>query len=105
MRFFLRAWKRPAFLLFCLVACLPAQELALLGGAMHASDPAQMSYAWQVDYRQNFHRNFAASIAYLNEGHVVGHHRDGTAWQAWGHLPLFQDRISVSPGLGYRWPR
>jgi hypothetical protein len=36
----------------------------------------------------------------INEGHVPGHHRDGTAWEVWGRLPLAQDRFSLSLGLG-----
>ncbi|OYV00820.1 MAG: hypothetical protein CFE26_23560, partial [Verrucomicrobiales bacterium VVV1] len=61
---------------------LPAQELSFVGGVMNTANFAESSYTWQVDYRQNLYRNFAASIAYINEGHVPGHHRDGTAWQA-----------------------
>ena len=39
------------------------QELSLLGGVTHSSDFAKASYAWQVDYRQDFFKHFAASIA------------------------------------------
>jgi len=60
----------------------------------------ETSYTWQVDYRQDFSRYFAGSMALINEGHVPGHHRDGTAWQAWGRLPLFNDRLSISAGAG-----
>lgn len=81
-------------------ARLPAQELSFVGGVMNTAKFEESSYTWQVDYRQNLYRNFAASIAYINEGHVPGHHRDGTAWQAWGRLPLFRDRVAVSLGLG-----
>ena len=31
---------------------------------------------------------------------MPGHHRDGTAWEAWGRLPFLQDRFSISLGLG-----
>ena len=97
----LKNWKLSAFLLLgCAGLKLPAQELTLLGGIVNHSNFEQTSYAWQVDYRQNFHRNFAASIAYINEGHIPGHHRDGTAWQAWARLPLFEDRIAISLGAG-----
>ena len=79
---------------------LSGQELTFLGGVMRTSDNQQSSYTWQVDYRQDFYRNFAGSIAYVNEGHVPGHHRDGNAWQAWARLPLFQNRIDLSLGAG-----
>lgn len=100
MHLFFRTWKLSVLLLLCSFARLPAQELTFLGGMMKTSNFEESSYSWQVDYRQDFHRNFAASIAYINEGHVTGHHRDGTAWQVWGRLPLFQDRVAIALGLG-----
>lgn len=100
MHAFFPAWARCTVLFLSAGAGLSAQELTLLGGVMNSTQAEQSSYSWQVDYRQNFHRNFAASIAYLNEGHVTGHHRDGTAWQAWGRLPFFDHRVAVSLGLG-----
>lgn len=58
------------------------------------------SYSWQLDYRQNFTQYFAASFAYINEGHVPGHHRDGDALQVWGALPFNNGRVSLSLGAG-----
>jgi hypothetical protein len=46
------------------------------------------------------YRYFATSIAYINEGHLREHHRDGTAWEIWGCLPFAQDRFVVSLGVG-----
>ncbi|MEO6874204.1 MAG: hypothetical protein ABI222_05230 [Opitutaceae bacterium] len=77
---------------------LGAQELTMLYGGMQTE--GKSSYAYQVDYRQNFIRYAAASVAYINEGHIVGHHRDGTAFELWGRLPLFNDRFAVSVGAG-----
>jgi len=77
-----------------------AQELTLLGGILPKTDTERSTYTYQVDYRQDFYRNFAGSIAYINEGHLRRHHRDGTAWEAWARLPLFNDRMAVSFGLG-----
>lgn len=94
------SWKLSALLLLGAGLNLPAQELTFLGGVMNTSNLNQTSYTWQVDYRQDLFRNFAASIAYINEGHLPGHHRDGTAWEAWARLPLFEDRVSISLGLG-----
>lgn len=95
-----RSWKLYALFLLGAGLNLPAQELTFLGGVMNTSNLNQTSYTWQVDYRQDLYRNFAASIAYINEGHLPGHHRDGTAWEAWARLPLFEDRVSISLGLG-----
>ena len=79
---------------------LDAQEVTLLGGLLPKSNFDRSSFTWQVDYRQDLSRYFAGSIAYVNEGHIPGHHRDGTAWQAWGRLPMFHDRLSLSLGVG-----
>lgn len=94
------AWRYLSLVFLCGLLRLSAQELSLLGGVMKTSDNAQSSYAWQVDYRQDFYRFLAGSIAYLNEGHVDGHHRDGTAWQVWARLPVFQDRVALAFGAG-----
>ena len=96
----LQTCRLSALFLLCAGLRLPAQELTLLGGLMNTSGPRQSSYSWQVDYRQDLYRNFAASIAMINEGHVIGHHRDGTAMEVWGRLPLAENRFSVSLGLG-----
>jgi hypothetical protein len=96
----LRIWKLSVLLLLCAGLKVQAQELTFLGGLLPETNLERSSYTWQVDYRQDFYRNFAASIAYINEGHLRRHHRDGTAWELWGRLPLFQDRVAVSLGLG-----
>jgi hypothetical protein len=100
MNNFSRTWKLLSLILLCATLRIQAQELTLLGGLLPKTNSQGSSYTWQVDYRQDFFRNFAASIAYINEGHVPGHHRDGTAWEAWGRLPFLQDRFSISLGLG-----
>jgi hypothetical protein len=96
----LRIWKLSALFLFCAGLNLQAQELTFLGGLLPKSNLDRSSFTWQVDYRQDLYRNFAGSIAYINEGHLPGHHRDGTAWEAWGRLPFNDDRLSVSLGVG-----
>ena len=79
---------------------LVGQELSYLGGLIPQTASERSSYTWQVDYRQDFTQNFAASIAYINEGHLRAHHRDGTAGELWARLPLFHDQFSLSLGLG-----
>jgi len=96
----LRTWKLSALVLLCAGLKLPAQELTFLGGLLPETSTERSSYTWQVDYRQDFYRNFAGSIAYINEGHLRRHHRDGTAFEVWGRLPLFQDRFAIAMGLG-----
>ncbi|HVU17198.1 MAG TPA: hypothetical protein VHD32_09735 [Candidatus Didemnitutus sp.] len=79
---------------------LCAQELTFLGGFLPEVDHERSSYTWQVDYRQDFARYFAGSIAYINEGHLRAHHRDGTAAEAWGRLPFDHDRFIIGLGVG-----
>lgn len=79
---------------------LNAQELTALGGGMRTANLKESSYTWQLDYRHIFHPNFAMSIAYINEGHVVGHHRDGSAMEAWAQLPLAHGHLTLSAGVG-----
>ena len=96
----LLGWQRSVLLMWFACLALPGQELTLLGGGMNTGDFKYSSYSWQVDYRQDFTRNVAASVAYINEGHVPGHHRDGTAFEAWARLPFATNRFTVSLGLG-----
>jgi hypothetical protein len=96
----LRYWLLVAVFSFGAVRIIHAQELSLLGGVLPNTPNERSSYTWQVDYRQNFYRNFAGSISYINEGHLREHHRDGSAWEAWARLPLFADRVALSLGLG-----
>ncbi len=96
----LRTWKLSALILLCAGLKLQAQEVTFLGGVLSDTNLDRASVTWQVDYRQDFYRNFAGSIAYINEGHVPGHHRDGTAWELWGRLPSAQNRFSISLGAG-----
>lgn len=96
----LRWWKRSAVLGLLCLSPLAAQELSVTGGGMTTGGTKLQTYTWQVDYRQNFNRGLAGSVSYINEGHVENHHRDGTAFQLWGRLPLFRDRIAFAVGAG-----
>jgi hypothetical protein len=103
MIYFIRVSKLSAFTFFlvCAGLNLHAQELTILGGDMTINtDLKRSSYTWQVDYRQDLYRNLAASVAYINEGHVAGHRRDGTALELWGELPLFKNKLSLALGAG-----
>ena len=81
-------------------ATLVGQDLTLSGGLLTPAHLNESTYSWQIDYRQEIRRHFAASAAWINEGHVSGHHRDGTAWQGWVDFPFWQDRIRLSLGAG-----
>ncbi len=91
-------WSFIALLGVCPVG---AQELSVLGGAMHDyTNSYDRSYAWQVEYREGFGDYYAFSISYLNEGHLERHHRDGHAVQVWARAPLLDKRLVLSAGIG-----
>lgn len=96
----LSKWTLSILLLVCACSGLKAQELTVLDGRMRSDDGRHSTFTYQVDYSQEFYRNFAASVAYVNEGHVPGHHRDGTALEVWGRLPFDHNRFSVALGAG-----
>ncbi len=81
-----------------------AQELTVSGGFTTNSDIRDNSYAWAIEYLQGTGENQAFSVAWVNEGHFPGHHRDGHAFQYWGRLNVFDRRLSLAVGLGpYRY--
>lgn len=77
-----------------------AREFSFLGGMTEAVGPSGTSYGWQIDYRHNFANHFALSAAWINEGHLHDHHRDGVAAELWGRVPLFDRRVSLAFGGG-----
>ena len=87
-----------------LIACAApafAQELYLLNGitrdrAIGGDD----SFAWVLDYSERLSEHFSYSLVYVNEGHLVGHHRDGLGAQLWAKTDLLDRRLSVAVGAG-----
>ena len=77
-----------------------ADEFSVLAGTMLDTDTHESSYAWQLDFRRWMSDHFAVSLSYLNEGHVIDHHRDGGVVQAWTRMEVFDPRLSLSGGIG-----
>ena len=77
-------------------------EIMLSGASVSSLGQWPRSSALGLSYRRTFLSCFAASMAYLNDGHFPGHHRDGVALQGW--IPfdfhLFSMPVSVSAGFG-----
>jgi hypothetical protein len=73
------------FHLAALLAAFPlavcAQELSFSAGSMRSEEPRGHGVAWSLRYARDIAGPFFASAGYVNEGHVSGHHRDGTAAQ------------------------
>ncbi|MBM3116363.1 outer membrane beta-barrel protein [Jeongeupia naejangsanensis] len=57
-------------------------------GATSANAPEENSYGWAIGYDQPLGETLSMRFAWLNEGHVSGHRRDGQALQLWAGLPL-----------------
>src|ERR1019366_1961577 len=77
-----------------------AQELSYLIGGGSLPDLRSASFSWEIDYRQHLYRDLSASVSWINEGHIIGHHRDGTAAQLWLEFPMDKGRITLSAGAG-----
>ncbi len=79
---------------------LHAQELSTLYGGTQTTSFKQSNYSYQIGYRQDFTQNIAASLEWLNEGHISTHKRDGYAFEGWFSLPLADNHFSISAGAG-----
>jgi hypothetical protein len=81
-----------------LPATVAAEEVALLAGVTDAQ--GSESYSWGMEYRQRLFAHVDASLGYLNEGHLPGHHRDGGMLQLWADTGFWHDRFALSVGAG-----
>ena len=75
-------------------------EISVFGEWVKSESQWPSSTAWGVSYRKVLASYFAASLAYLNDGHFPGHHRDGVAAEAWLPINLFRDHLTISAGAG-----
>jgi hypothetical protein len=96
------AWAARACALVILAAArsLRAEEVAIFAGATDTDDHTSVSYSWQLEYRQRLREHLDFSLAYLNEGHVPGHHRDGASAQIWAVSPALAGRLELALGVG-----
>ncbi|MFM0340567.1 hypothetical protein [Paraburkholderia fungorum] len=79
-----------------------AQEFSALAGPLVSG--SENSVSWDASYREGLGRYAAWSFSWINEGHIPDHHRDGPTLQIWGRLPLWNDRLELSAGVGpYRY--
>ncbi|MCX6952300.1 MAG: hypothetical protein NTV51_09070 [Verrucomicrobia bacterium] len=81
-------------------ARLRGQEFSAQMGTTGSGLTLSSHYSWQLDYRQAFARHLAWSVAWINEGHELEHHRDGVAGQMWVVLPFHSDTFSLALGAG-----
>ena len=74
-------------------------EVAYIGESVSSLGEWPRSSGWGLSYRKALAPCFAVSLAYLNDGHFPGHHRDGVTAEAWLPLHLSQ-RLTLSAGTG-----
>lgn len=79
-----------------------AQQVSLLAGGISSRSDWPDSYAWSFSYRDqwSFAPHFSTTVAYLNQGHFPGHHRDGVTAEAWGQLDFLRDHLTFAIGAG-----
>jgi hypothetical protein len=98
------AWVLGAVLWGATALPTAAQEITLFGGATNSIDSSldlnDETYAWKVEYRQGLGEHFEFSYAWLNEGHVRAHHRDGSNLQLWARSTILDHRLSLALGAG-----
>jgi hypothetical protein len=79
-----------------------AQEFSVFAGPLKSD--SQNTYSWEANYRESIGPYAAWSFSWLNEGHIPDHHRDGQTVQIWGRMPLWNNRLELSAGVGpYRY--
>ena len=90
------------FLSLCLMCARPAAAGELFGffGGTKDTSTKDGSYAWSMEYRESLGEHFAASLVYLNEGHLPNHHRDGHGAMLWARTNLLDRRLSLAVGAG-----
>jgi len=89
---------------FAFAACARAQDLVLGAGAMQSQVPDARSFAAGITYSHELLPWLDASLAYRNEGHVPGHHRDGHAVLLWAKTRAIWPELTLGAGAGpYRY--
>lgn len=73
--------------------------MSLLAGTTDTDAPRNTSYGWQLSLSQPFGSYAAASLGWINEGHVPAHRRDGLTGQIWLQTPLWY-RLRIAGGVG-----
>lgn len=76
------------------------EQLLALAGVTDTDDHTNTSYGWQVEWDQSFSAHLAGSLAWTNEGHLQGHHRDGASVQLWVNGFKWHDCMTLALGLG-----
>jgi len=76
-----------------------AQQFSILTGPIRDKSWNDDAYAYTVSYSEPLSKLFSYSLAYVNEGQLTDHHRDGLAAQLWAGVN-FTPRWSAKAGIG-----
>lgn len=88
-------------LIFSLLAGpIQAGEINFLGGYGATNNPVEGTGAWQVRYMEGLGEHFAYSLSYVNQGHFIAHHRDGTAANFWLRTNQIHKQLILGVGVG-----
>lgn len=77
-----------------------AGEIALLGGWGATNSPHERTYTWAAQYMEGLGEHFAYSLAYLNQGHFISHHRDANVASLWLRTSLLDKHLTLGAGGG-----
>lgn len=77
-----------------------AQALLFYGGISSESDHGGHALPWALEYTETVARPIDVGMLYLNQGHFVGHHRDGIAAELFLHTPRSTSGWSFGAGAG-----
>jgi len=75
-----------------------AQSFSVLAGGLRERGTADQSYTWSLAYQHPVYHGFGLGAAWINEGHLPNHHRDGLGGQLW--LGTKVARMSLAVGAG-----
>jgi hypothetical protein len=75
-------------------------EITYFGERVYSLRQWPPDSGYGISFRRKFSPYFAASLAYLNDAHFPGHHRDGVTAEAWLPIVPLSDRFTLSVGGG-----
>ena len=76
-----------------------AQQLSIMSGVTKELPTNDHSFAYVADYSGPLNKIFSYSLVYVNEGHLIDHHRDGIGAQLSAGYNL-TPRWSIKAGVG-----
>jgi hypothetical protein len=76
------------------------EEISYFGERVYSLKEWPPDSGYGISYRRTFAPYFAASLAYLNDAHFPGHHRDGVSAEAWLPIVPLSSRFTLSVGGG-----